>query len=412
MMDMKSRNQYLKELRTEYLKTKSKKRKGELLNEAIKRTRLDRKHLIVKLRPRSNLDRLDSERKRREEYYDGYVKSALAQMWKIFDYPCGKRLEPILKDEAERMRRLGELDCSDEVALKLKKIGIATIDRKLKHSREVERINRKYHLKTHPLLYQKIPVKVFDEQDRITIGNIQIDLVEHCGQSASGEFINTLSNTDINNGWWEGEAIMGKGQIPTQEGLERARKRFPYDWKEIHSDCGKEFINAHLFDYTEKEGLGFSRSRPYKKNDNCLVEQKNWTHVRKIIGYSRYDSLEELNILNDLYSNELRLFKNYFQPIIKLILKERINGRIHRKYDKAKTPYHRIMESKEVPEKKKQELKRIYDSLNPAQLKRDIDRKLSLLAKVYQEKNNSLKVDFNKKLSVRFSTIDQEPVSV
>ena len=412
MMDMRSRNQYLKELRTEYLKTKSKKRKGELLNEAIKRTRLDRKHLIVKLRPRSNLDRLDSERKRREEYYDGYVKSALAQMWKIFDYPCGKRLEPILKDEAERMRRLGELDCSDEVALKLKKIGIATIDRKLKHSREVERINRKYHLKTHPLLYQKIPVKVFDEQDRMTIGNIQIDLVEHCGQSASGEFINTLSNTDINNGWWEGEAIMGKGQIPTQEGLERARKRFPYDWKEIHSDCGKEFINAHLFDYTEKEGLGFSRSRPYKKNDNCLVEQKNWTHVRKIIGYSRYDSLEELNILNDLYSNELRLFKNYFQPIIKLILKERINGRIHRKYDKAKTPYHRIMESKEVPEKKKQELKRIYDSLNPAQLKRDIDRKLSLLAKVYQEKNNSLKVDFNKKLSVRFSTIDQEPVSV
>ena len=412
MMDMKSRNQYLKELRTEYLKTKSKKKRGKLLDEAVKRTRLDRKHLIVKLRPRSNLDRLDSERKRREEYYDGYVKSALAQMWKIFDYPCGKRLEPILKDEAERMRRLGELDCSDEVALKLKKIGIATIDRKLKHSREVERINRKYHLKTHPLLYQKIPVKVFDEQDRITIGNIQIDLVEHCGQSASGEFINTLSNTDINNGWWEGEAIMGKGQIPTQEGLERARKRFPYDWKEIHSDCGKEFINAHLFDYTEKEGLGFSRSRPYKKNDNCLVEQKNWTHVRKIIGYSRYDSLEELNILNDLYSNELRLFKNYFQPIIKLILKERINGRIHRKYDKAKTPYHRIMESKEVPEKKKQELKRIYDSLNPAQLKRDIDRKLSLLAKVYQEKNNSLKVDFNKKLSVRFSTIDQEPVSV
>jgi len=412
MMDMKSRNQYLKELRTEYLKTKSKKKRGELLNEAIKRTKLDRKHLIVKLRPKSNLDKIPSERKRREEYYDGYVRDALAQMWKIFDYPCGKRLEPILKDETERMRRLGELDCSDEVALKLKKIGIATIDRKLKHEREVERINRKYHLKTHPLLYQKIPVKVFDEQDRLTLGNIQIDLVEHCGQSASGQFINTLSNTDIWNGWWEGEAIMSKGQVPTQEGLEKARRRFPTEWREIHSDCGKEFINDHLFKYTQKEGLGFSRSRPYKKNDNCLVEQKNWTHVRKIIGYSRYDSLEELNILNDLYSNELRLFKNFFQPIIKLILKERVHGKIHRKYDKAKTPYHRIMELKKVPEKKKQELKRIYDSLNPAQLKRDIDRKLSLLAKAYQGKNNSLKVDFNKKLSVRFSTFSQEPVSV
>ena len=409
---MKSRNQYLKELRTEYLKTKSKKKRGELLDEAIKRTILDRKYLIVKLKPKSNLDKLHSERKRREEYYDSYVRSALVVMWKIFDYPCGKRLEPILKSETDRMRILGELDCSNEVAFKLKKIGIATIDRKLKHEREVERINRKYRRKIHPLLYQKIPVKVFDEQDRFTIGNIQIDLVEHCGQSASGQFINTLSNTDIGNGWWEGEAIMSKGQIPTQGGLDRARKRFSFDWKEIHSDSGKEFINAHLFNYTQRKELGFSRSRPYKKNDNCLVEQKNWTHVRKFVGYSRYDTLEELNILNDIYCNEMRLFKNFFQPVIKLVLKERVHGKIHRKYDKARTPYHRVMESKEVPEKKKQELKRIYESLNPAQLKRDLDRKLNLLAKAYQEKNNSLKVDFNKKLSVRFSTFDQEPVSV
>lgn len=409
---MKSRNQYLKELRTEYLKTKSKKKRGELLDEAEKRTKLKRKYLMDKLKPKSNLDNLPSERKRREEYYDGYVRDALVQMWKIFDYPCGQRLEPILKTETDRMRKLEELICSNEVASKLKKIGIATIDRKLKHEREVERINRKYRRKIHPLLYQKIPVKVFDEQDRRTIGNIQNDLVEHCGQSASGEFVNTLSNTDISNGWWEGEAIMSKGQIPTQEGLERAEERFPFDWKEIHSDSGKEFINAHLFNYTQKKGLGFSRSRPYKKNDNCLVEQKNWTHVRKFIGYSRYDSLEELNILNDIYRNELRLFKNYFQPVIKLILKERVKGRIHRKYDKARTPYHRIMESKEVPEKKKQELKIIYESLNPAQLKRDFDRKLSLLAKAHQEKNKSLKVDINKKLSVRFSTFDQELVSV
>lgn len=411
-MDMKSRNQYLKELRIEYLKDKSKKRKGELLDEAEKRTKLKRKYLMDKLKPKSNLDKLPSERKRREEYYDSYVRSSLAVMWKAFDYPCGQRLKTILETETDRMRKLEELDCSNEIAFKLKKIGIATIDRKLKHEREVEQINRKYRLKIHPLLYQKIPVKVFEEQDRSVFGNIQIDLVEHCGQSASGHFICTLSSTDISNGWWEGEAVMGKGQFSTQKGLDRAKKRCPFYWKEIHSDCGKEFINAHLLKYTEKEDLGFSRSRPYKKNDNCLVEQKNWTHVRKFIGYSRHDSLKELDILNDIYRNELRLFKNYFQPIIKLILKERIKGRIHRKYDKPRTPYHRIMESKEVPEKKKQELKIIYDSLNPAQLKRDLDRKLSLLAKIYQEKNNSLKVDINKKLSVRFSTINQKPVSV
>jgi transposase InsO family protein len=107
---------------------------------------------------------------------------------------------------------------------------------------------------------------------------------------------------------------MGRAQIPTQEGLDKARKRFPFEWKEIHSDNGTEYINAHLFRYTQQEGLGFSRSRPNKKNDNCFVEQKNWTHVKKYVGYLRYDTKEELEILNDLYQNELRLYKNFFQP--------------------------------------------------------------------------------------------------
>jgi len=134
------------------------------------------------------------------------------------------------------------LNCSDEVAEKLKQISFRTIDEKLKHQKEIERIRKKYQKKVHPLLYQKIPVKLSDEWDKSQLGNIQTDLVEHCGQSARGEYINTISNTDIATGWWEGEAIMGRGQIPTQEGLERARKRFPFQWKEIHSDNGREYI--------------------------------------------------------------------------------------------------------------------------------------------------------------------------
>jgi hypothetical protein len=248
------------------------------------------------------------------------------------------------------------------------------------------------------LLYQKIPVKLSDEWNRFQLGNIQTDLIEHCGQSARGEYINTISITDISSGWWEGEAIMGRGQIPICEGLDRARKRFPFCWKEIHSDNGTEYINAHLFRYTQQEGIAFSRSRPNRKNDNCFVEQKNWTHVKKYVGYWRYDREKELEILNNLYRNELRLYKNFFQPTIKLISKERIGGKIHRKYDIPKTPYQRVIESKEVPEKKKQELKRIYESLNPAQLKRKIDEKLNLLLKAYQEKKSkSLKVEFVKK---------------
>lgn len=403
---MYSRNQYLLELRREYLKTKSKKKRGELLNEATKRTKLNRKYLIEKLKPKSNLDKDKSQSKKRKQYYDNSIKPALVKMWQLFDYPCGQRLKPLLKSETEKLRLLNELSCSDEIAIKLKQISPATIDRKLKHQKEVERLRRKYHHKIHPLLYQKIPVKVFEEQDRSVLGNIQIDLIEHCGQSASGEFINTLSSTDISSGWWEGEAILGKGQERTFFGLEKCRSRFPFPWKEIHSDNGTEFINWHLLKYVGGEGLGFSRSRPYKKNDNCLVEQKNWTHVKKFVGYARYETEEELNILNDLYQKELRLFKNFFQPVIKLVSKERIKGKIHREYDTPKTPYHRLTESNELPEKKKQELKIIYQSLNPAQLKRTIDNKLDALYKINQ------KVDVNKKLSVRFLTTQLEPISV
>lgn len=376
------------------------------MNEAEKRTKLDRKHLVVKLRPKSNLDKDASGRKRRKQYYDNSVKPALVRMWKIFDYPCGQRLVSLLETETDKLRTLGELKCSDVVAGKLKKMGSATIDRKLKHQKEIERMGRKYHRKIHPLLYQKIPVKVFEEQDRSVLGNIQIDLVEHCGQSAAGQFVNTLSVTDISSGWWEGEAVMGKGQERTFQGLQRTRNRSPFPWREIHSDNGTEFINWHLLKYTLKERLDFSRSRPYKKNDNCLVEQKNWTHVKKFVGYSRYDTEKELTTLNSLYRNDLRLYKNFFQPVIKLISKERIGGKIHRKYDTPKTPYHRLLESREITQKDKQELERIYHSLNPAQLKRTIDSRLKELHKINQ------KVDVNKKASVRFSTNYPEAVSV
>ena len=401
MMNMQSRNQYLKELRSEYLKTKPKKGRSGLLDEAEKRTGLNRRYLMEKLKPKSNLDKDKAQRKKRKQFYDNSVKPALVQMWRIFDYPCGQRLEPLLKSETDKLRLLDELDCSDKTAAKLKTIGSATIDRKLKHQKEIERIKRKYRRKMHPLLYQKIPVKVFGEQNRRELGNIQIDLVEHCGGSAAGEFLNTLSSTDISSGWWEGEIVMGKAQERTFLGIQGTRARYPFPWKEIHSDNGSEFINAYLFRYTEKEGLDFSRSRPYKKNDNCLVEQKNWTHVKKFIGYVRYDTESELRILNDLYRNELRLFKNFFQPVIKLVSKERVGGRIHRRYDQTRTPYQRAMESKEVSENKRQELKKIYLSLNPAQLKRDIDVKLGTLYMTYQQKNKILKVDINKKISVR-----------
>lgn len=164
--------------------------------------------------------------------------------------------------------------------------------------------------------------------------------------SAKGEFLNTLSTTDLLSGWWMGAAIKGKGEKATVEALNQARKYFPFPWQTIHSDNGTEFINAHLYTYTRKEKLGFSRSRPFKKNDNYLVEQKNYTHVRRYLGHQRYDALEEQEILNNLYSGELYLYKNFFQPQIKLKDKVRVGSKIHRKYHQAMTPYQMVMKAK------------------------------------------------------------------
>ena len=265
------------------------------------------------------------------------------------------------------------------------------------------------------MLYQKIPVKLSIDWNRAEIGNIQIDLVEHCGQSNYGEYLHTLSTTDIATGWWEGSAQLTRSLQTTINSIKKVRGRYPISWSAIHTDNDSAFINWQLHYYTQKEKLEFSRSRPYHKNDNCFVEQKNSTHVRRCVGHYRYDSEQELNLLNSLYANELRLFKNFFQPVIKLISKERIGGHIKRKYDKPKTPYQRMIEDSNIDEKTKEKLKRVYESLNPAQLKRDIDSKLKLLKKIYDAKQQHSKVEKinNSKINtVTFLNCTTDPISV
>ena len=381
-MDTNAKQQYMETLRKRYLKS-NKKAKGEVLDEYCRNTGEDRKYAIKKFRYKV---RLKANRKKKKEYYDGYVKAALAAMWKVFDYPCGQRLETILKEETDRMRRLNELVCSDEVADKLKRIASATIDRKLEHEREVELNKRKYKPSFTFPLKNEVPVKTNAELDRKNPGTVQIDFVEHCGVSASGEYVNSLSVVDIYSGWWEGDAVSGKGQERALKAIDAARKRSPFDWKEMHPDNGGNIMNYHIYQYGLDRGISLSRSRPYKKNDNCFVEQKNSTHVRKAMGYLRYDTELERALISDLYQNELRLYKNFFQPVIKLVSKTRFKGKIKRKYDKAKTPYKRFMESDGISPERKEELKAIYESLNPALLKSNIEKKLNRLQNAYEKK--------------------------
>ncbi|MDP3955774.1 MAG: hypothetical protein Q8Q18_00820 [bacterium] len=199
-------------LRETYLKAESKKEKGRILDEYCKNTGQERKYVIKKFRYKAGLKPEGSTRKPRTEYYDGRVKSVLVQIWKIFDYPCGQRLEPLLKDEAERLRTMGEITCSKETLGKLQEITPSTIDLKLAHEKEVLSNKRKYASKRNNLIANAVPTKTSAEQDRDTPGTEQVDCVEHCGSSASGEYVNSLSLVDIFCGWWEADAIMGKGQ--------------------------------------------------------------------------------------------------------------------------------------------------------------------------------------------------------
>jgi hypothetical protein len=335
-MHMDARNQYLKVLQEKYFMVKSRKKKSSILDEYCRNTHQNRKYVIRKIHSFSFSSQ--KIRKKRKQIYDGYVRAALAKTWEIFDCMCGQRLEPMLKEQVDNLRNRGELIISNEVAEKLKRIAPATIDRKLKHQREVMHLKRKYHRKSNPLIYQKIPTRA-GGWDKSLVGQVQVDLVEHCGQSASGLFGNSVSSCEIASGWWEGEAVMGKGQEGTFKGVTNMRERTPFKWLEMHPDNDTPFINWHLLRYCECEGIIFTRSRPYKKNDNSFVEQKNATHIRNVIGHLRYDTEKELEIINDLYRNELRLYKNFFQPVMKLKEKIREKGKIHRKYDTPKTPY-------------------------------------------------------------------------
>ena len=366
---MHSREQYLKQVRKEYRRA-SKKEKTRLLNEARKRTRLARKVLIRKL---AHPAKLKQSKPKRGVSYGADVLTTLVEVWELFDFACGQRLVAALRTEVPRLRAAAQLKCSDDVAGKLAKISASTVDRLLRREKQVRRVNRPRSATVHPLLYQKIPVKVAGEWDTNEVGNIQVDYVEHCGRSTGGQYIHTVSAVDIASGWWEGEAITARTQEATREALDRIRKRAPFRFREIHPDNDHGLINDLLWRYCRKRQIKLSRSRPYKKNDNAWVEQRNWTHVRKEVGYRRFDTTAELAALSVLYA-ALRLYKNFFQPALKLKAKERVGGKIHRKYEPAATPYQRLLDSGQLSVVSENRLRKQYEQLNVIELRRDIDR--------------------------------------
>lgn len=366
---MHSREEYLETLREEYRRA-TKKGKSRLLSEARKRTRLNRKVLIRKLaHPR----RAALGRRKRGASYGAEVVTALVQLWEWFDFACGQRLVAALRTEVPRLRAAGELRCSEAVAEKLVRISAKTIDRMLRQEKRVRRIHRPRWGRVHPLLYQKIPVKVAAEWDTEQVGNMQVDYVEHCGRSSGGQYLHTVSTVDIASGWWEGEALAARTQEATRQALDHIRQRVPYRIREIHPDNDSGLINDLLWRYCRQRHIRLSRSRPYQKNDNAWVEQRNWTHVRQVVGYRRFDTTAELGALQAVYAC-LRLYRNFFQPTMKLQSKERAGGKLHRHYGPAQTPYQRLLESGQLSPPAEKRLRQQYATLSVVELRRDLER--------------------------------------
>ena len=374
-MDQDARNQYLRDLREEYVLAR-KKVKSRLLDEAVKRSGLHRKAIIRKLTHPQSL--VGAPRQKRKPRYDTAVRRALVELWKLFDYPCGQRLTPLLREQVPRLRQHQHWRCSEEVAAQLLTLSASTADRLLRGERRRLQLPHYRHTATRRLLLEQIPVKVSSDWDRTQVGNLQLDYVAHCGQSLAGSFLWTLSVVDIATNWWEGGVVVDRTQEATRRELDHIRGRLPFRIRELHPDNDSTLINRLLVKYCQQNQIALSRSRPLKKNDNCWVEQKNWTHVRKLVGYHRLTGEHQARVLAGLYRVWTE-WRNFFQPVMRLESKTRTGSTVHRRYDVAATPYQRLLDSAQLTTATRQRLQRQYDSLNPLALMKDIQQRQTQL---------------------------------
>jgi hypothetical protein len=257
----------------------------------------------------------------------------------------------------------------------LLKISPRQIDRRLKAAKTQRR--RRIYGRTKPgyLLKHHIPVKT-DRWDVQSPGFTEVDLVSHSGNSASGEFAHTLNVTDIHTTWTESRAVPGRGEEAVQRALNEIAGVLPFRLRGVDSDNGSEFINWHLKRWCEQKDIQMTRGRPYKKDDNAHIEQKNWTHVRKLLGWERYDTHEAIVAINDLYEHELRLWLNLFLPSVKLLKKVRVGSKVRRVYDGPRTPFERVRACRQADQDQVARLEETRRRLDPFQLARIIERKL------------------------------------
>jgi hypothetical protein len=380
-MGGKSRWDYLKAIYVRYHKV-SKRLRAQILDEFCHICDYNRKYAIRLLNgPAPQKPKTTIVRKGRRRNYGAKVIASLTAIWEAAGYPCSVRLKALLPFWLPwAIKRLA---LTVSVQKQLLMISPATIDRRLKGKRG--QLKKRLYGRTKPgtLLKHHIPIKT-DNWNVKTPGFTEIDLVSHSGNSASGEFLHSLNVTDIHSTWVESRAVMGKSQIGVLNAMRDIEQALPFKLLGIDSDNGSEFINYHLKTFCDQKGIQFTRGRPYKKDDNAHIEQKNYTHVRKILGYLRYDSPAVQKAINELYQNELQIFQNLFLPAMKLKNKTRVGSKLKRSYDQPQTPLERVLQCPQADPLKVQRLKRLRDQTDPFELAKRIEQKLE---RIYQLAN-------------------------
>jgi hypothetical protein len=386
-LTMSERKAVLRQTSSRYQKA-SKKEKGRILDEFVRLTGYNRKYAswILTTWGKKRYCWIDGKlvemvvgaprkkkRKAKTRIYDEEVFKALRKVWYIFDCPCGRRLVAVLRTMMPILYKFEEVAFDERIRGKLECISSATIDRLLKKEKRKLRIKGTSHTRAESSLMHQIPIRTFDEWDVQEPGHIQIDLVGHDGGNWRGDFAFSLDVTDVATGWTEPRGIRNRARKWTVEALFYVEKLTPFDFLSIGSDNDSSFFDDHLIEYCRQHQIHFTRTRPYRKNDNCFVEQKNNCIIRRYAGYLRYDTEEQLRLLNEIYDN-VRLFVNFFQPSVKLIGKSRRGSKVKKQYDPPQTPYQRMMSSKNISQIVKYKLKYQFESLNPAELHRRIRR--------------------------------------
>lgn len=376
-MSVDERRKYLRLVAPRYARA-SRRGRGQLLTEMGEVTKLHRKSL-VRLMNAPSLERARKKPRFKRRRYGPAVAEVVRIVWESLDYICAERLTPALLSTARQLAEWEELVLTQEVEEKLGSISRATVQRRLERFQmDTPKLPRRKPQPPNRLL-KDIPMGRLSWETSAP-GSFETDLVHHCGPVAAGEYVHTLQLVDVATGWSERVAILGRSQQAMVKGFKRVQERLPFPISHLHPDNGSEFFNDHLIRYFGEEitGLSLSRSRPYRKNDNRFVEQKNSTLVRAYVGYERLDNGVQCALLNALY-DRLWLYYNLFQPVMRMVGREVIDGKLRRRHDQASTPYQRLLSTGVLSPEQKGRLSSLYTQTNPLRLRVDIYETLEKL---------------------------------